>query len=422
MRTLSSDIQTLSHSSTERGKWVYLVEAVIHASFTRYLTPHDKPIHYNETDYDPFPILVPDIEEISEPQISTFEIAVSNVDKSIAIELENGNITGNDIKLIYGFLDFDSEVFTAAYDSTFQVINASFTPDRSAAIFVVGKFNLFEVKLPRNRWIDIRCGFSYRGLKQCHYGREEFKGTSQIDLQVGGDGSKLNGWTYLNSVQASVADINVTNEDELFVQLPDAGVPTWSTTPITGPFLYKSYDPDADGMDMDFDLELEMFQVTGRDSAVGIVICEDSDTPNDYVGIMVWGGATVLDRSISVRQMNSGTLTETFYTPDAGDYKRVRVTKSTDTFFFWGRDPVSDEWVFLTNFTKTGFTTSITRVGVGIERRDTQTTSPSYRVEYIYLTKGGFTDCLRSIADCKQRDNFRRFGAAPGILHGPLQL
>ena len=103
------------------------------------------------------------------------------------------------------------------------------------------------------------------------------------------------------------------------------------------------------------------------------------------------------------------------------DNTKIRVAKSGDDFTaYHSADGIT--WV---EFGATAGLAALNGVNLraGILARTTSAGRASNftaKCDYFHLNAGGYPTCLRTLADCEERGNIMRYGAAVGNLHGPF--
>jgi phage-related protein len=423
-RLLQSDILGAIDTMNQEGIWAHLFEVNVDSTTVLYLTDFHDPIIYNSTTYTPYPIAIEAVTTTAKPENKTFTVTVANIDRSIAAYLELGKILGNDVKIIWAFIrKADGEVLKG-YQDIYQILSGEINEDKAAAVFEVGKYNLFKAKLPHTRWIDFRCGFVYRSINECGYGREEFKGLSQLDFKQGGDGYKnVQGWYALNLANCTSADINVLDADYLSIRIATSVNCNWNQTTKTGPFFYrKLLCSDVINVLPDFDIQVLM----GGDpnevqETEGLLICTDSDSTSNWVFIArrVLSGSTA---SLVIMKNLAGTETTEYST--GADNLNLRVVKSGTSFVCYAKaNDAAATWVQLVSVTQANLNGVNLRVGIAFGSGASGRSSIfAGRADYFRMVSGGYRTCNRTIEDCRTRENIRRIDAAPSILHGALNL
>lgn len=432
MRTLASEITGyLKDRSNTDGQWTRLYEAVVDSSTIRYYTDYQKQLSFDSgsgsNSYIPFPIKLAQLPETVDVENNTFEVSIANIDKSIIIELENRNIIGNRFTIFDVFIKNLNDEVVLAFRTDYIFVSAKTTPDGAYVVFEIGDENLLSVELPRHRWTDFRCDFSYKDIGTCHYGRDEFLGNTEGNLLAAGDGVKWQGWNFKNSSNATLADINITTADHLVIRVAKTVDIPWviPSFPLSGPWLYRIFDRDNADMDLDLDIEMKVdtSTITEAEEGVGIIISGDSDSSNDVVamfktfesiaGALRNQATNIVDGSI-VTNVGSGGATDSF----------IRILKQGSSFKFYSKANETDSWTqFYSTVTNSNLFNVSLRAGVYVKTEDSlRSTDFDATVDFWRLVSGGLKTCKRFRSDCALHDNLRRFGGAPGILHGPLQL
>lgn len=428
MKTLASDIKDAVFELNQKGIWVRLYEVDIDASTKRYLTDHTESITYQAQAYTPFPITHADIPETAKPEMQTFTLGVANIDRSIVTDLENGKILGNNLKITWLFLkESDKSQAVFAFDELYQILSAEIDDSQATVNFEIGQFNLFKVRLPKNRWIDSRCEFVFKDIGTCHYGREEFSGTTRGVLYrnkdrsanpVGGDGLKWQGWRLLNSAilsgvdKGGNADIDLTNAGHLTMEIDKDALGHFSTSTNNGVFFYKKFPIS------DFDVELHVDGDSDELSEhCGFLITTDSDSTTSWLQYMqrFSGG-----KRITVHTRAGGTETEDYDT--ASTNKFFRIEKTGNDFKFYHKATEAASWgSSVVTSTRSDLNGVQLRIGLFIESSSaSRTTKMIAKFDFFRLLSGGESVCKRTFSDCLLRENSRRYGGAQGILRGPL--
>jgi len=487
LRTLASEVLTAVDAMSQTGKWAHLYDVVVDSTTTLRLTDYPLALTFNALTYSPYPIFCGDLPQTSKPEMQTFQVNVANIDRSIALYLEGGKILGNDVTITWVFIREADDTVVSAFAEIYQALSAEMSDDAATVAFEVGKYNLFSIQLPRNRWVDLRCEHVYKKVGTCDYGRDEFMGLSEINLKVGGDGDKKDqGWRVLNMAGMSVADIDISTASYLSLVIPKVSDLRWSPAQKDGPFVYrKLHLEDTANVSGDFDVEVKLGgDIDEVGEAEGILITTDSDTTADWVFFArkffssAQGAPTFFRLKIQpvrrndARSYSSGVVTDlsvpsltlspsrryrrwgwrrfgsrsrTGLTMQAGIHLVVysvaagvettkaftlssdaflRVQKIGTTYRFYHRPDESSTWSDLgLALVRSELHGVVVRMGVAAETDSATRVTPfTAKADYWHLLSGGYLTCPRTIAACKTRENTRRFGGAPGIIHGPLVL
>jgi hypothetical protein len=408
------------HELNQRGVWARLYEVELDGvSNTLYLTDNPTELPLDGRSYRPYPIKLQSMTESGEESNVEFEIYVTNIDGLIINELENDNILSRKVKIIFVFISHDTGIINRAFDISSEILSATADVDSAVIVFKLGRFNLFDIKLPNNLWIDSRCEHVYRSEGRCHYGKDEFEGTTELDIKAGGDGDKFQGWKLLRSANLTSSDINITELSHLTIVTPDAVAEmNGSTATFTSPFLYNIItNENGSSTDVDIHLKSGLNDISSN-GLEGILITDDFDTPETYVYIARKGSS-----SGDIKIVTAGWNTGANFADDpgnAGAQRFLRIKKVGHSFEFFYRDGEDDNWVMFYNKTWALFEEDDPiRIGVFVETQGTGFTS---KLDYFRMEEGGFATCPRLLSSCSERSNTRRFGGAPGILHGPIKF
>lgn len=318
---------------------------------------------------------------------------------------------------VVGYVEQDTTI--AAFSETFDVLQAEVEDEEGVVHFEIGKYNLFKLKVPHERWFDARCNFPYREVGTCHYGMEEFAGATRIDLKAAGDGDTgIQGWVAQNFGQATTADIDVTASSHMTVEIPGAVDTTWSVIRKDAPYLYRVITAS------DFDVSISL---DGNPNEIfeseGMLVAKDSD-PNT-----VWlhyrhqydGAQLVVLASMSGNGSIENLL---FSTPSTHTF--LRLQKVGQLFNFYSKAVESGSWVILFSTIITELDAVDVRMGPVVETSSATRTSPfTAQFDYFRMTAGGLASCDHTLdgpTGCRAHSNTRRFGGAPGIIHGPIAL
>ena len=428
VRTLASEIVGLASTMNQGdGAWCRLYDIVVDTTTTLYKTDYPKSLTYNGTTYDPYPIKIDGIPYTAKPENKTFTVNVANIDKTIATYLEQDKLLGNDVTISWVFVRKDTEDIVMGFQDKWQILGAEISEESAFASFECGRQNLFKEKLPHERWIDFRCVHIYKAVGTCDYGNEEFSGSSRLNLKTGGNGAKIQGWRVINSAQASVIDIDTTNSDQLTIQV-DSGVnAAWSTASKNGPYIYRKFrTDDASIFSPDFDIQCSFEtgfggQIDEVTEAQGILITTDLDAPTNWIFLqrVILSGSTI---SIA-GYVNISDIEATIFTTVTSSDAILRVTKIGQSFACYSKSGENNAWTSLGSVNHSAMNNVILRCGIAVETNSAARSSHFItRVKYWKLNSGGYLTCDRALASCRVRENTRRFGGAPGIIHGPLIL
>jgi hypothetical protein len=424
MRTISSEIRTAIDTLNQRGRWAHLYDVVVDSTTTLRLTDYPKILTYNTINYTPYPIGQDEIPQTSKPENQTFTITVANIDRSIGGYLEAGKLLGNDVTINFVFVrDIDNSVVFGFFER-YQILHAELDENNAAWAFEVGKYNLFSQQLPRTKWIDLRCEHVYKALGTCHYGRDEFQGVSQLDIKLGGDGDKkVQGWRALNfnPVGITKGDINITQAGFLTIEVAANTDVRYDMTAKTSPFLYRILNLSSVDVDDDFDIEISVVGNAGENGeGEGILITNNTDGATNWVYLIrKWiGGVSSIRGGAGVSNIEFTTFTST------STNGFLRIQKIGNNFSFYHKATEAAAYgATVGSIVNANLSSTTVRMGLFCTTESAvRSTSLIAKWDYFKLVSGGFTTCDRTIAHCIQRENFRRFGGAPGILHGPILL
>lgn len=306
-----------------------------------------------------------------------------------------------------------------ATSETYQIIKAEINSDSAAVVFDVGQANLFKYKLPHNIWHDFRCEWVYKSIGECDYGRDEFQGLTEMDVKKSGDGTQDNqGWYALNFGPSGVAtaDVNITAPDFYSTCLKQIYDCAWKPGKLDAPYLYKKFAA------CDFEFEFDT-SGTGNETeeSEGILITTESNTPS------VWCHFRKQHRFGTNHTMASfctdGAVENLVFDLLSGSEKLFKISKVGQTFTFYARANDTVGWTLKGTAEIPALNGVALRVGLlAATNSSSRTTDFLAKFDYFRLLSGGIATCAGTLSDCRLRDNTRRFGGAPGILHGPLIL
>lgn len=145
--------------------WVALFEFTINNT-TYYYTPNIEEVTCEGNTYEPFPILLEDIDTNSNGDINNIKLTISNIEGVISTALKtSGSIDGEFIV----FKVFSTESENIIYEETFEIISCG--PVTSSSItFEIGIFNPWTVKLLQEKYLSDFCWNIYKG-KGCYLKR-----------------------------------------------------------------------------------------------------------------------------------------------------------------------------------------------------------------------------------------------------------
>lgn len=440
VRTLASEIVGIASTMNQGdGAWCRLYDIVVDTTTTLYKTDYPKFLTYNGTTYDPYPIKIDGIPYTAKPENKTFTVNVANIDRTIATYLEQGKLLGNDVTITWVFVRNDSEDIVMAFQDKYQILGGEINEESAYASFECGRQNLFKEKLPHNRWIDFRCTHIYKAPGTCNYLRDEFGGTSRWSRthtqsnfsSFGTDGLVNQGWYIygVNRVMRIASGIyddsfNAIYTPGFVVQraISPTSVTTnpieFSTSSSTGVLYYKKLDLSSSIIEDDFDVEAKFAgTLSATNYSEGLFICADANFTN-WVHLMqqyVSGAVNVVGNHKS-----AGTESQSFATVSTNSY--LRIVKVGNDFSMYHKATEAASWTLGATVTNANLSGTTLRIGIAYEEYNNPSSNFYLRCSYFRFNSGGFTSCNRTLADCRLRQNVRRFGGAPGILHGPLYL
>ena len=429
MRVIPVALEAELDALEQKGVWAHGFEIELgDTGGTVYRrTDHHSSVVIGADTFTPYPIIVEDIPETSEATLETFNIAVANIDRDFILQVENGFILGEDITVYKIFID-ETNTVILAFKETFQVFGHDLDASASTIRFQVGYFNLSEILLPRNRWNDLVCNYSYKGAL-CSYGKDEFEGLSKLDFSAGGDGEKIQGWNALNIDSSGIteAGIDTSSAGTMTVRIAADTEAQWFTPVFNAPWLYQVY-PNAD---FDYEMGIASDAASAADEdreQVGILIGAHSDNPTSWVYF-----ARVFEGSqFHLRCYDMALNVQTTRLDVVSGHRALRIKKTGGLYEVFSKSSGTSTSYgeALTSFTniETGASGNFLRMGMSASTHAPSTprsTDFRARISFVRLLSGGEPTCdraLDSATGCNFHNNSRRFGAAPGILHGPLIL
>ena len=430
MRVIPAALQIELDRLDQQGIWTRLYELELGDGTTYYRTEHHESITLGPNTYTPYLIVVESREDTAEAAFRNFNVVVANVDRDFLSQLENGLILGEKLTITEVFID-DENTPTAAFSETYEVINFELDDSRAMIIFSVGLFNPNLLKTPRNRHNDTICDYPYKG-PLCYYAKDEFKALSEIDLQIGGDGTKIMGWTTKNITTAGVSECSIHKlvADHLSIRIASTLSVQWFNTTTDAPWVYQLIKGDTD-----FEYEVGVvtdttFPANEDREQVGMVIAEDVDSPTAWVyfGIMFESG--VFNLFCSDKDFTAHTIRLDLASTD----KVIKMVKVGNNIKLFSKlndaatyGAAAADFNIAVDLTNSAGAPKKYRMGIVASTRPPGSRATDFRalVDFARLLVGGEPTCDRTLGGvdgCIAHNNERRFGATPGIIHGPLNL
>ncbi|MBF0517765.1 MAG: hypothetical protein HQK97_11735, partial [Nitrospirae bacterium] len=157
---------------------------------------------------------------------------------------------------------------------------------------------------------------------------DQFGVSTQQNLLTGGDGAKLYGWNLLNSANATIADVNITNAGLLTLLASVTADPNNAT--FTVPFVYQNITGD-------FDIDTYMAQSNPGTKRYGL-ICRDPNASagEDWLGLVNENGGTSYNNTI-----NSVTSQ---YAAGGTAFAYYRITRVGSVFTAYNKINSGDSW------------------------------------------------------------------------------
>jgi len=320
-----------------------------------------------------------------------------------------------------------------AFDETYQILSADIDDTRGVANLQVGQFNIFKVKFPRNIYNDSRCEWVYKSEGFCDYGSDHFEGLSQVDFKLTGEGdSGIQGWRAQNVTAAPIlaANINITNPGFLTLKIAAGTAIRYDDFIRNAPYIYRTFPAN----DVDFEV-LTAGDGNENVEEEGILITSDSDVATGWLtfSTRIEGGIRTIVATIA-----EGGTTESTVFSGGSLHRFLRVQKVTTDLDEQG---TRVEWKFYSKATAIdSYGTPLKVSSVNAPSLDTgnirvglyaatstglRSTDFNAKFDFIRLLAGGIPSCdrtLKGVNGCSVHNNTRRFGGAPSILRGPLQL
>lgn len=326
-------------------------------------------------------------------------------------------------KIVTPFSNQTDVVF--ALERTDDILSAGTEAEGAFIALECGEFNLHKRNLPKSIWHDFRCDKVFKSVGDCDYGRDEFKGTSKTDIGLGGDGDKkVQGWFALNfGLDGVSGNINISDPDYLAIILKASNTFSWTPSVKNAPFLYRKYDL-SNQIDLDRDFTCDVF-VNGNGNeeteGEGLLITLDNDNPSAWVYFRreFYDGSN----HMVVSECLDG-LTENYVYTQRASHQVIRIVKEGITFKFYHKAEEDDPWPTVEAASTTILPLDLVPIRVGLcAKTDSASRNNDFKAGFDYIHfSGGYKICERLLTSCRLRGNTRRFGGAPGILHGALSL
>ena len=164
MKTLDSKLSKQKNILHTKYPWVYLFIVQITSTEAVYLTNHSEQIAYNSHKYNPFPVILSDAVESSKGNLESVTLTVSNTNRMMMAYMELHDALLNNEVQIYLVSRIDTSV---AIDLGLYTITEA-AANEDVATFVLGHYDFFSLKFPRNRFLRNRCHWVYKST-QCGY-------------------------------------------------------------------------------------------------------------------------------------------------------------------------------------------------------------------------------------------------------------
>lgn len=164
MKTIAPSLKKQKNKLHITAPWVYLFIVQVSATDAMYITNHSESIGYDGHTYKPFPVEVGEITEDSKGNLESVTLSISNVNRMVMAYMEQHDaLQGKDVWMfIVNRVDPTQCINLGVY----QIVEAS--ADSNVATFVLGHYNFFALKFPRNRYIRGRCRWVYKST-ECGY-------------------------------------------------------------------------------------------------------------------------------------------------------------------------------------------------------------------------------------------------------------
>lgn len=307
-----------------------------------------------------------------------------------------------------------------AFAEEHQVLKAESVERGQAFVLEVGQHNLFKRVLPANVWNDSRCEHTYKSIGECDYGRDEFAGVSELDFKIGGDGEKgVQGWRaiYINSSGVKRCEINKVHKGYLAITIDQVTDLSWRVGKTDAPFVHRVFAAT------DFDVEIAVDgNADENGEGEGLLVSNNFEgTSSDWVFIR---RERKNNSNFVIISKTEDSLTESLIYEQISSDRVFRIVKIGIDFFFYHKASETSEWSSsIASTAHTKLNNISLKIGLcAISSSSSRTTDFTAKFDYFRLLSGGLTTCLRTLADCRAHENVRRFGGAPGIIHGPITL
>jgi len=185
MKTLATILKTQKNKLNITDPWCYLFILQVNATDAMYMTNNPEAIGYNSHTYSPFPIKMGEITEDSKGNLQTLNIGVSNINRMVMAYMETAD----------GLVDKTVQIYLVNKKDTSQAINLGIydilnsSANAEFANFVLGHYDFFDIKFPRNKYIRGLCRWLYRGT-ECGYATSPGLPTCDKTLE-GADGCRV---------------------------------------------------------------------------------------------------------------------------------------------------------------------------------------------------------------------------------------
>jgi len=403
MKTLNPQLILEKNKLYADQPWIVLLAIEVDDDTTWRLALFPEDVSWNNQTWEAFPAIIEPVSESIDRPLADLRISVSNVTRVVSAYVENTNLLGRtvNIYLIHkGNLDVTSDVLSFTYRINYIETTAQ------VAVFELGHEDLFMLQFPWQRFIRDKCRFVYKD-DRCGFPEDNFGETSTVNLKVGGDGEKGNGWSIINSVNVETADINITNEGELTIQAASGGPYRFTGSYVHAPIIWK----DLYG-DIDLWTTLSSWSI-GAYSAF-FLVAKKEDYPTDWVCIR-----TTDSGDLRFESTNNSTTT-TIGTGNLRRSWRIKIEQGIVTAYSSYAEDDSN-WTELGSLTRIDLRTYI-RVGFGVST-DNDEASGVFSFKHFSGTNDGQPTCdytLDGPNGCRAHHNTLRFGGFPALPSGRL--
>jgi hypothetical protein len=177
---------------------------------------------------------------------------------------------------------------------------------------------------------------------------DEFEIATEQDIKSGGDGAKSYDWNVLNSANADIIDVNITNSGRLTIDL-NAVNSQYANAIFTAPFVYKNITGD-------FDVEtLVISNADAISERAGLIVYDPAASAGeDWISVhSAFSGI-----GVKLQSMNTVNSSTAFLEISVSNLY-LRIVRSGSSFSTYSKATAGAEWLLRATYTRADFGSSV---------------------------------------------------------------